>query len=407
VQPARPDLPIKIGYSLSLTGALGANGQSARLAHQIWAEDVNARGGLLGHRVQLVCMDDGTDGSKVAGIYSRLLDVERVDLVVGGYGTNTIAPAMPLVIERQRYFVGLMGLGVNSELRYPNYFVMIPTGPRPNSALTEGFFGLAAAQEPKPVTVAIVAADAEFSRNPIIGARENARSRGLEIVHERLYPLSTTDYDAIVCELEAIGAEILFLCSYLDDSIGIVRAIAKGRYRPKMLGGGMIGPQTTPVKTALGPLLNGLVNYDYWLPVPSMMFRGVKELIASYQARAPAAGADRLGFYMAPQAYAQMQVVEQAVLATGTLEDDALAEYTRQATFDTVVGDVRFGPGGEWAESRVVQVQFQNVKDHSVDQFKDASTQIVVAPGELASGDLIYPYRRPWVLTGRSGRLRS
>jgi branched-chain amino acid transport system substrate-binding protein len=386
---------IKIGYSMSLTGPLGANGQSARLAHEIWAEDVNARGGLLGRSVQLVCVDDGTDGSKVAGIYASLLDVEKVDLVVGGYGTNTIAPAMPLVIERQRYFVGLMGLGVNAELRYPNYFVMIPTGPRPNSALTEGFFDLAAAQVPKPATVAILAADAEFARNPVIGARENARSFGLEIIHERLYPLSTADFEPIVRELENVGAEILFLCSYLDDSIGIVRAIATGGYRPKMLGGGMIGPQTTPVKTALGPLLNGLVNYDYWLPVPSMMFAGVKELIDTYQSRAPAAGVDPLGYYMAPQAYAQMQIVEQAVRATGTLEDDALAQYTRGANFSTVVGEVRFGPGGEWAKSRVVQVQFQNVKDHTVAQFKDASTQVVVAPKDLSSGELIYPYPGP------------
>jgi branched-chain amino acid transport system substrate-binding protein len=395
MQPSPPDSPIKIGYSMSLTGALAENGRSARLAHEIWAEDVNARGGLLGCRVELVCVDDGTDAWKVPGIYSRLLDVDKVDLIVGGYGTNTIAPAMPLVIERRRYFVGLMGLGVNAELQYPNYFVMIPTGPRPNSALTEGFFSLAAAQKPRPATVAIVAADAEFARNPVIGARENARRFGLEIVHERLYALSTVDYEPIVRELEAVGAEILFLCSYLDDSVGIIRAIAQGRYRPKMLGGGMIGPQTTPVKTALGPLLNGLVNYDYWLPVPSMMFTGVKELIDSYQARAPAAGVDPLGYYMAPNAYAQMQVVEQAVLATGTLEDQPLAEYTRHATFDTVVGRVRFGPGGEWAQPRVVQVQFQNVNDHSVDQFRDTSTQVVVAPVELASGDLIYPYPGP------------
>jgi branched-chain amino acid transport system substrate-binding protein len=391
----RNDAPIKIGYSLSLTGALGANGQSARLAHQIWMDDINERGGLLGRRVQLVCVDDQTDGSNVAGIYTRLLDVEKVDIVIGGYGTNTIAPAMPLVVERQRYFVGLMGLGVNSKLRYPNYFVMIPTGPRPNSALTEGFFSLAAAQQPKPTTVAIVAADAEFSRNPIIGARENARTHGLAIVHERLYPLSTKDFAPMIRELETVGAEILFLCSYLDDSIAIVRAVAEGGYRPKMLGGGMIGPQTTPVKTALGPFLNGLVNYDYWLPVPSMMFTGVKDMIDRYQARAPSAGVDPLGYYVAPQAYAQMQVVEEAIQATGGLEDEALADYTRQATFDTVVGTVRFGPGGEWAEPRVVQVQFQNVVDHSVDQFRGASRQVVVAPTELASGKLIYPYSGP------------
>jgi branched-chain amino acid transport system substrate-binding protein len=391
----RNDVPVKVGYALSLSGALGVNGRSARLAHEIWAEDVNERGGLLGRRVQLVCVDDETDRSKVAGIYTHLLDVEQVDLVVGGYGTNTIAPAMPLVIDRGRYFVGLMGLGVNADLQYPKYFVMIPTGPRPNSALTEGFFSLAAAQEPKPASVAILAADAEFSRNPIAGARENARTHGFEIVHERLYPLSTTDYEPIIRDLEAIGAEILLLCSYLDDSIGIVRAIAAGSYRPKMVGGAMIGPQTTPVKTALGPLLNGLVNYDYWLPLPSMMFSGVSELIDRYQTRATATGVDALGYYVAPLAYAQMQVVEQAVLAIGGVEDEALAAYTRAATFHTVVGDVRFGPGGEWAESRVLQVQFQSVKDHNVEEFRDASTQVVVAPDRFASGELVYPFFSP------------
>src|SRR6185503_10326091 len=128
--------PIRIGYSLSLTGGLAGNGQSARLAHDIWCEDVNRLGGLLGRPVELVCYDDGTDASRVAGLYRRLLDDERVDLVVGGYGTNTLRPAMPLVIDRRRFFVGLMGLGVNRDVAYPGYFAMIPTGPDPNAGLT-------------------------------------------------------------------------------------------------------------------------------------------------------------------------------------------------------------------------------------------------------------------------------
>ena len=123
--------PIKIGYSMSLTGPLGANGQTALLAHRIWEEDVNGRGGLLGRPVRLICVDDKTDASLVAGIYRQLLDDEQVDLVIGGYGNNSLTPAMPLIIERKRYFVGLMGLGVNARFDYPGYFVMIPTGPSP------------------------------------------------------------------------------------------------------------------------------------------------------------------------------------------------------------------------------------------------------------------------------------
>ncbi len=82
----------------------------------------------------------------------------------------------------------------------------------------------------------------------------------------------------------------------------------------------------------------------------------------AYQARAAADGVDALGFYMAPLAYAQMQVVEQAITATRGLDDEQLAEYTRHSTFQTVVGDVVFGPHGEWAQSRVLQVQFQSIK---------------------------------------------
>ncbi|MET0165680.1 MAG: ABC transporter substrate-binding protein, partial [Vicinamibacterales bacterium] len=184
-------LPIRIGYCLSLTGALAGNGQSARLAHEIWREDVNRTGGLLGRPVELICDDDGTDASRVADIYRRLLDDERVDLVVGGYGTNTLRPAMPLVIDRRRFFVGLMGLGVNLETAYPGYFAMIPTGPDPNAGLTEGFFTVAAAQSPRPTTVALVTADAEFARNPLKGARANAERSGFTVVHEQTYPLDT------------------------------------------------------------------------------------------------------------------------------------------------------------------------------------------------------------------------
>src|SRR5712675_2680890 len=146
--------PIRIGCCLSLTGPVADNSRSAQLAHEIWREDVNRRGGLLGRPVEFVRYDDHADASQVPGIYKRLLDEDQVDLVIGGYGTNAVLPAMPLIIERQRFFVGLMGLGVNSTFAYPNYFAMIPTGPDPNAALTEGFFALTVAQAPQPKTVA-------------------------------------------------------------------------------------------------------------------------------------------------------------------------------------------------------------------------------------------------------------
>jgi branched-chain amino acid transport system substrate-binding protein len=161
-----------------------------------------------------------------------------------------------------------------------------------------------------------------------------------------------------------------------------------------MIGGGMVGLQNTSIKAQLGPLLNGFTNYDFWLPVPKMLFPGVEDLMQRYQARAAAAGVDLLGYYMAPQAYTQMQVLEQAVQATRSLEDDKLADYIRKTTFQTVLGEVKFGKGGEWAEPRVLQVQFQNVRGIDPVQFKDVSTQIVVSPSAYESGKLIYPYEK-------------
>ncbi|MBC8018645.1 MAG: amino acid ABC transporter substrate-binding protein, partial [Verrucomicrobia bacterium] len=377
---------------LSLTGPLADNSRSARLAHDIWREDINRQGGLLGRPVELVCYDDHADASLVPGIYKRLMDDDQVDLVLGGYGTNTLLPAMPLIMERQRFFVGLMGLGVNNALAYPNYFAMIPTGPDPNAALTEGFFALAAEQRPRPATAALVSADAEFSRNPILGAKANAAKYGFQIVHEAVYPLTTEDFTPVINAVAESDCDLLFLCSYLADSIGLVRTLHAHRFRPLMVGGGMIGPQNTAVKTMLGPLLNGFVNYEYWQPVPKMMFSGVQRFLDTYQARAAEAGVDLLGHYMAPLAYAQMQVIAQAVEATGGFDDESLSVYAREATFQTVVGTIKFGVKGEWAEPRVLQVQFQGISGHDAEQFRNGSRQIVVSPADFTSGELRFPY---------------
>jgi branched-chain amino acid transport system substrate-binding protein len=226
-QQAMSGQAIKIGYCLSLTGGLASNGRTARLAHQIWEQNVNRKGGLLGRPVQMICIDDETNPKLVPEIYSRLLNEEKVDLVIGGYGDNSVSPAMPLIIERKRYLVALMALAVNASLRYPNYFVMIPTGPRPNEALTEGFFSLAANQSPKPETIAILAADAPFSKSPVEGAKQHASKYGFRIVADNQYSLATTDFAPIVRQIKPINPDILFLCSYLNDSAGLLRLLMR------------------------------------------------------------------------------------------------------------------------------------------------------------------------------------
>ncbi|WP_343315454.1 amino acid ABC transporter substrate-binding protein [Brucella sp. BE17] len=384
--------PIKIGYCLSLTGPVSGNSKSAKLAHEIWRDDINRRGGLLGRPVELICYDDTGEAAQVAALYRRLIDKDKVDLVIGGYGTNTNLAALPEISTRQRFFVALMALGANNELSYENYFAMIPTGPEPNVALTEGFFDIAARQTPTPKTVGILSADAVFARNPVLGAHENAKNYGFNVIYEAAYPLATTDFTPFLDDVATSKCDLLFLCTYLQDSIDLIRAIGTHPFRPKMVGASMIGPQNGDVKADLGPLLNGILNYEYWVPAPALAFKGVSELLEEYRQRTAGTDIDPLGHYMAPLAYAQLQVVAEAIERTGSLDDSKLSDFTRNTGFSTVMGRIAFGTRGEWTHPRVVQVQFEGIKGHDVNQFRSGERQVVLAPLDLASGTLIYPF---------------
>ena len=121
--------PLRIGFGMALTGGLAANGKAALLAMEIWRDEVNKNGGLLGRPVEFVYYDDQTKPASVPGIYTKLLDVDKVDFLVSGYGTNLIAPAMPIAIERKIVLMGLFGLANNEKYNYPYYFHIGPNGP--------------------------------------------------------------------------------------------------------------------------------------------------------------------------------------------------------------------------------------------------------------------------------------
>jgi branched-chain amino acid transport system substrate-binding protein len=299
---AQSGQPIKIGFSMALTGPLAGAGKGALLGMKIWEDDINKKGGLLGRPVQLVYYDDKSAPAEVPGIYTKLIDVDKVDLIMGPYATTQIAPAIPIAMQKNKLMISLFGTGVNSEFKYNRYFSMIPTGANPKPAFTKGFFDIAMAQNPKPQTIAIAAADAEFGRNVCEGARDNSKAAGLRIVYDRTYPPSTTDFAPIVRAIQATNPDLVVICSYPLDSVGMVRAVNEVGFKPKMIGGGMVGLQFTAIKMQLGPLLNGFVNYDTWLPVKTMQYPGALEVVAKYQARAAAEGVDPLGYYLPPWA---------------------------------------------------------------------------------------------------------
>ena len=384
--------PITIGFGMALTGGLAGAGKTALLAMQIWQDDVNAKGGLLGRPVKLVYYDDQSNPPTVPGIYTKLLDVDKVDIIVSGYGTNMIAPAMPIAIQHDRLFLGLFGLAVNSEFHYPKFFMMLPTGPDPKYAFSQPFFEVAMKGNPKPQTLAIVAADAEFSKNASEGARDTAKSLGLKVVYDKSYPPTTTDYTPIVHAIQATNPEIVFVASYPSDSVGMVRAATEVGLKTRYFGGGMVGLQYTSVKQQFGAKLNGILDYDFWIPAPTMQFPGITEFLKKYQAKAPGEGIDPLGWYLPPFAYANLQVLGEAMEDTKSLDQTRLADYIRSHAFNTIVGEISFGKDGEWSKPRVLEVQFQDIQGTDLEQFRDTRTEAILEPSEFRTGEVVEPY---------------
>lgn len=385
--------PLTIGFGMALTGGLAPNGKAALLAQQIWEADINARGGLLGRPVKLVYYDDQSNPSTVPGLYTKLLDVDKVDIVMSGYATNMVAPAMPVVMQRDRTFFGLLGLAVNTEFKYNRYFSITPTGgPEPKESFSKGFFEVAMEQNPKPQTIAIVGADAEFPRNALDGLRAQIKRAGMKTVYDKTYPPSTTDYTPIVRAIAATNPDLCFVCSYPPDTVGMIRAAHEIGFKPKMFGGGMVGLQATAIKTQLGPLMNGIVVYDFWLPWAGFASDEAKAFLTKYQAKSQEAGVDLLGYYLPPFGYAIMQVIEQAVKGTNSTDDAKLAEYCRKNSFKTVVGEFKFNDQGEWTEPQVMAVQFQGITGNGIDQFKDPKTEVILWPTKYRTGNVIYPY---------------
>jgi branched-chain amino acid transport system substrate-binding protein len=384
--------PITIGFAEAMTGSLAAVGKSGILAMNIWRDDINAKGGLLGRQVKLVFYDNQSTSTNVPGLYEKLLDVDHVDLVLSGYATNMAAPALPVVIAHNKLYLSLFSLAINSEFHYPRCFAMIATGPNPKIAFSQGFFEIAGGMDPKPKTLAIVGADAEFARNATDGARQNATAAGFQIVYDKAYPPTTTDYAPVLRAVRATNPEVIFVASYPADTTGIMRAAAEMGLTARLFGGSLVGLQTAALKQQLGPLLNGVVIGEQWVPAPALQYPGVMDFLRTYRSRAGAEGVDPLGVFLPPFAYARMQVLEQAVTGAGTIDDDKLADYLRTHTFKTIVGDITYGKDGEWAEPRLVWTQFQGIKGNDLKQFEDPAREAVLLPKEVKSGDLIQPF---------------
>jgi branched-chain amino acid transport system substrate-binding protein len=387
---ARAERPIRVGLSIAQTGPISSGGKAALLALRMWADDVNARGGLLGREVELVVYDDQGSASMTPGIYAKLIDVDKVDLLIAPYGSVPTAPILPLAKQRRMVLMGNFSFQANARVRHDMWFNNAPWNDA--SSWSEGFFEIARSQGAR--SIAFLAADNEFAQNLSSGARVLAKQAGLKTVYDQTYPPSTVEFSALVRGIRAARPETVFVASYPADSTAIVlsvREIGVGN-TVKVFGGGMVGLQYTPIMAGLGSALNGIVNYNTY--VPGVKYEGIEDFLRRYSRRAAEARVDPLGYYLTPFSYAIGQLLEQAVNGTKSLDQPRLAQYLRTNEIKTIVGAIRYRRDGEWESPRIITTQFQGVRDRDIEQFRKPGVQVILHPDSQKNGSLKVPFEQ-------------
>jgi branched-chain amino acid transport system substrate-binding protein len=381
--------PIKVGCSASLTGGVAVNGKQVMMGWELWRDDVNAKGGLLGRQIVLDCYDDQSNPTLVPGIFTKLIEVDKVDLLIGPYATNMAVPMIPILMQHKMTSIAVTALAANSQFHYPGYFVMLSSGPNPRQAFTEGFMAVALAMNPKPKTIALSGADAEFAKNSIDGARDNAKKAGLDIVYDKAYPPDTTDYGPVMHAIEAVHPDIVYNAGYNPDTVGMVHAAHETSLKAEIFGGTMIGLASTSGRMQLGPLANGILYVDAFSL--GFDFPGLKDVLKRYQARAAVEKTDPIGYSYIPFAYGAGQILAQAVKETNGLDNQKIAEYIHGHEFQTIAGPISFTADGEWTKARMVVIQFQHIEKGSLDEFMDSKHVVTVWPPEYKNGNVM-PY---------------
>ncbi len=384
--------PIKIGMSMPLTGGLAAGGKSSLVGIEVWRDDINAKGGLLGRKVELVVYDDKSSASETPAIYAKLLDVDKVDLLFAPYATVPTAPLMPMVKQRGLLLIGNFSFQVNHTVKHDMWFNNAPWGPA--DTWPRNFVDLGIKHGAK--TIAIIAADQEFAQNLAKIAKGIAAEKNITVVYEQNYPPATVEFSSMVRAIKASKADMVFVMSYPPDSVGLLRAVQEIGVGPsvKIFGGGMVGLQFSNIMESMGSLMNGVVNYNSYLPEKSMDFPGAKAFFEKYQKRAVEAKVDPLGYYLAPFGYAMGQMVEQAAHATKSLDHKTLAAYLRANTIQSIVGPMEFAADGERKVSTTLLAQFRGVVDKNIEQFRQPGKQIILLPEAFKTGDVVVPFEK-------------
>jgi branched-chain amino acid transport system substrate-binding protein len=345
--------PVTIGGTLGLTGSLSETSAEYEAVYDYWAGQVNAHGGLLGHKVVLDILNDNSTASTAQADYQTLLTQDNVDLLLAPYATFVGVPVVPLVRSAGKLLFN--GGFVGEQYFDQGDGWMIATYTYQEPYYTEGLFKAIAAMpaRERPTKVAILTNDNPFTIvdrdgfNGQGGAIRFARQDGMKVVYSQTYSSTTTDFTSAVTRAKASGADMLLILGLPDDEDDIVKEAHVLGYRPKITC--VCGSQATtlPNWTSLGSATEDVVGTTVaW---PSQRFPGMAQVDAFSKGR----GETTVPTYDYV-AYAALQVLQQAVEGAKTLNQQALKNYIQAHTFHTAVGNIRYDPDGITNFSEVI-----------------------------------------------------
>jgi branched-chain amino acid transport system substrate-binding protein len=381
-----------IGLSLPLSGAGAYFGAQVRAGVEIWSDMVNAAGGLLGRNVRLRIEDDHTDPQRCAEIYAAFGEAGGPELLLGPYMTPQVEAALPVIAARGAATVSILATGANDHLGYDRYFSMIGAGPEPSAAISGGFFDLAADLSPRPRRVALLTVEAGLGRAARAGARRNAAAHGFDVIEDSVYPHDEMLFKDYFCAIAKARVDLLFIAALPRETQLLIDAAWAADIHPRLFGGIFVGFSDSRIRDALGTRLAGIISNEGFSPDRKPASPRLEQFANEYARRAARGGLDPSPFGMAPFGFAAGETLEAAVRGCESTDGRAVAGWLHSNMVRTLLGDITFGPTGEWAEPGFLFVQYQHC--HGPDMPDETRlTPRVVWPAAIAQRTLITPFR--------------
>ena len=363
--------PLRIGINTPMTGAFADSNKPTMWADQVWEREINARGGLLGRKVEINFVDNKSSPDDAVAIYQRMLQ-DKDDFIFENAGSLIVQRESTLAEQHHKLFLAANGFAEALYLR--GYKYLFYTGPAVSEDLNIGLAQLLESmpEASRPKTVGFVTLENIAFTSLTKGFQEMVKPLHLETLLDITYPPNLSDATPLVTNLQQKSPDMVFQTGLVNDTVLFARAAAQQNLRPKLLVIGLTAGAQPNFLSSVGDAAEGMVYSSPW--EPSLTTQHNKEFVAAYE---KAQGV--LPTYNAAQGYARWQIFEQAVGATKSLDDNVLRDYLLSHSFDTVVGPIKYNAKGYAAASGTTVTQFHDGK------------RIVVWPKDQKTGDLIYP----------------